>query len=252
MGKGWRSGGGEWGDIAKDLGLVPAAAGLPHGSTDAPTVVAAEATSSPTQVPTATPVPIPTATPTPVAQVQQFSGRGKDVSPTFQLADGLAKFDLSHSGNSNFIIWLLDVGTGDRLDLVVNEIGVFSGSTVVSISGSGRYILDITADASWNIRVEQVATPATASGPPLTLSGRGQTAPSAFRLNNGIAIFRMSHTGQSNFVIWLFEVSTGDRVDLVVNEIGAFTGSAALSVRRSGIYMIDVSADGDWSVDISQ
>jgi hypothetical protein len=58
----------------------------------------------------------------------------------------------------------------------------------------------------------------------------------------------MTHTGQSNFAIWLHD-DEGDREGLLVNKIGDFTGSKALGV-TAGAFFLVVNADGDWTVTI--
>jgi hypothetical protein len=45
--------------------------------------------------------------------------------------------------------------SGARVDLLVNEIGPFGGSTAVQIPADGNYILDISADGNWTISIEQ-------------------------------------------------------------------------------------------------
>ena len=222
-------------------------------STPAPT-----ATFTPTLVPTSTPTPAatstpvdtptntPTATPTPTPIV--LSGNGQEATSIFQLKNGLTIFDMKHDGNSNFAIWLLD-GTGDMIDLLVNEIGGFDGSTVIGLDDAGGYLLDISADGNWNVTIEQ---PRNVSGtsPPLNISGHGQSVSQFISLQGGLARFEMTHDGNSNFAIWLFE-DDGLRVDLLVNEIGEFDGSTAIGV-DDGIYILDISADGNRKIDITQ
>jgi hypothetical protein len=57
----------------------------------------------------------------------------------------------------------------------------------------------------------------------------------------------MTHDGDSNFAVWLLD-DEGDKVELLVNEIGEFDGSKAVSIRKSGIYLLDISADGNWEI----
>lgn len=84
---------------------------------------------------------------------------------------------------------------------------------------------------------------------PIRLSGRGQQASSQFHLNQGLTVFKMTHDGRSNFNITLLD-SQGQRVDLLVNEIGSFDGSKAVGISQPGTYILDISADGNWTVTI--
>jgi hypothetical protein len=55
----------------------------------------------------------------------------------------------THSGSSNFAIWALEP-SGALGDLLVNEIGPYSGTDVVP---RGTKFLDLTADGSWTLAV---------------------------------------------------------------------------------------------------
>ncbi len=142
---------------------------------------------------------------------------------------------------------LLD-GNGERVDLLVNEIGSFNGSKAVRIDSDGEFVLDITASGSWTVKIEQ-PRPKSAPGIPKTLSGKGQQASEFIDLDSGLKTFKMTHSGQSNFAVMLLD-NEGHRVDLLVNEIGSFDGSKAIGVSSSGIYILDITADGDWTISI--
>lgn len=86
---------------------------------------------------------------------------------------------------------------------------------------------------------------------PINLSGTGQTATEKFELQSGLAVFKMTHTGSRNFGIWLYD-SNGERLELLVNDIGNFNGSKAVQIPANGEYLLDVSADGPWTVIIKQ
>ena len=83
----------------------------------------------------------------------------------------------------------------------------------------------------------------------INLTGSGQTATEPFELESGLAVFRMAHQGNRNFIVWLLD-SNGRRVDLLVNEIGSFSGSKAVQIPRDGTYLLQVQADGPWSVQV--
>ena len=178
-----------------------------------------------------------------------ISGEGQEASQIFALTKGLSIFTMKHSGSSNFIIWLLD-HNGKNVELLVNEIGDFNGSKAVGISTPGDYILDISADGPWMVNITQ-PTPRTAQNVPVSFNGFGPQVSQFFTLKPGLAIFKMAHNGESNFAIWLRN-SKGDREELLVNEIGTFDGSKAIGIKTNGIYCLDIDADGDWNIDISQ
>ena len=178
-----------------------------------------------------------------------FSGVGQEASQKFTLDEGLSIFAMKHSGSSNFIVWLLD-SNGNNVDLLANVVGDFDGSKAVGISKPGDYILNIDADGPWTVDISQ-PRPQTAQSVPISFSGKGQQVSQFITLNPGLTRFEMTHDGESNFIVWLLD-SNGNNVDLLVNEVGAFDGSKATGIKYSGIYCLNIAADGNWKIDVSQ
>lgn len=174
-----------------------------------------------------------------------LSGSGQQATQKFSLDSGLSIFRMIHSGQHNFAVWLLD-SSGNRVELLVNEIGSFNGAKAVGITTSGEYLLDIAADGSWTVKVEQ-PRPTTASSVPQNFIGKGQQISEFFSIGKGLATFKMAHQGSHNFSIWLLN-DKGQRVELLVNEIGAFDGSKAVGISKGGIFILDIAADGDWTI----
>jgi hypothetical protein len=197
------------------------------------------------------PTPSPTATPAPTSTpaAQSFSGQGHRAISPIELDAGLTIITLTHTGSSNFVVWLRD-SSGEDIELLVNEIGTFNGSTALGIPVSGAYALDINADGGWTVKIEQLK-PTSAPSVPQTFNGTGPEASPLFSLGDALTTFDMSHDGSSNFAIWLLD-SNGDLVDLLVNEIGDFDGSTAIGVPAAGVYILDIEADGDWTVSVHQ
>jgi hypothetical protein len=178
---------------------------------------------------------------------QTISGVGKKITQDFPIVGGLTSFTLTNDGSSNFIVWLMDSKTGARKALLVNEIGPFSGSSQLGLTG-GPYALDITG-GNWKIVIEQ---PLYGSGArvPTSFSGRGMTASAPFQVTQqSLVRFQMHHDGSSNFIIWLLD-SSGNRKDLLVNEIGPVDSSKGVSP-APGVYVMQIEADGNWTVGVS-
>lgn len=186
--------------------------------------------------------PPPAALPSAPSPAHRFAGTGKQASPNFALRGGLTLVKLSHTGRRNFAVWLMD-SSGRRVDLLANEIGPFNGTTALGLS-SGGYVMDIEADGAWTVEIQQPALVATGAPP---FSGRGKQATALFQWPAGLARIRMRHDGRRNFAIWLLD-SSGRRVDLLVNEIGPFDGTKAIRIPRNDVYIMDVDADGNWSI----
>ena len=127
--------------VACSGAAVPEASSTP--TTAQPTVSEPTDTPTSTPVPTATSVPTPTIAPTPTPEPIKLSGTGQQASSKFDLNQGLAIFEMTHDGQSNFAIQLLD-NQGNFVDLLVNEIGTFNGSKVLGIEEFGPHILSET------------------------------------------------------------------------------------------------------------
>ncbi len=85
---------------------------------------------------------------------------------------------------------------------------------------------------------------------PIIVSGKGQKATDLFYLQQGLVRFEMEHNGESNFIIQLLDEQGLKIGGSLVNEIGSFQGSKAIRIEKSGMYLMDIMADGNWKVTI--
>lgn len=96
------------------------------------------------------------------------------------------------------------------------------------------------------------ATPKPTASPPsapLTLKGKGAQVSSPIALKHGLAIFKLTHDGQRNFAVMLLNAD-GDLVALMANKIGPFGSSMAMGIPVDGYYVVNVEADGNWTVSV--
>ena len=63
-------------------------------------------------------------------------------------------------------------------------------------------------------------------------------------------VVEFEHGGSSNFIVMLLD-GDGDTVEYLANEIGSFEGSSAIKIDKSAAYLLDVDADGSWSIGFS-
>jgi hypothetical protein len=174
---------------------------------------------------------------------QVFTGSGTQAVGPFSMAAGLAVFDWTGTSSSNFIVWLKDSSAND-VALIANIIGSGSGSRPVACPATGSYYLQVDSTGPWSITMRQ---PRPTSAPPgSAYAGSGDAATELFYLTPGAHTFTWSHTGSSNFIVWLLDAN-GQWVDLLANEIGSSSGSKIVGV-AGGLYLLDVSADGAWQV----
>lgn len=83
------------------------------------------------------------------------------------------------------------------------------------------------------------------------IKGRGQEATRQIKLDAGLAVIALHHSGSNHFAVWLLD-SQGNQIDLLANVLGTFEGSRAVGLERAGSYLFDVSADGQWEIVIDQ
>lgn len=173
----------------------------------------------------------------------EFSGTGDTVTDNFGLDTGLAILELEHTGASNFIVEINN-SAGTQSELMVNEIGNYSGTTLTSIDISDEYYLEVEADGSWEGTLTQMI-PKDNPDIPETFTGQGDEV-IFVDMEPGNIRFDMSHEGQSNFIV------TVNDQHLLANDIGVYEGSATQPVQDTGTYVISVEADGKWSISLEE
>jgi hypothetical protein len=197
-----------------------------------PTTTAAATTTTAAPTTTTTTPPTTTLPPEPIV----FNGTGNDV---VDLGAGNTRFILraSHDGQSNFQVELLDQGL-QPLDFPFNEIGPVTDATVVMDISSGGQFLQVTADGNWTLQLLDVASVPVVGD---SFNGKGK---SVVLYDGPAAVFAITHDGESNFQVTLGDTKTGELTDVVVNEIGPYSGRNPISV---GPVLIEVAADGNWT-----
>jgi hypothetical protein len=91
---------------------------------------------------------------TPIAHTKPvtFTGTGQQATPFVHLEDGISHFKAAHRGAGNFVVRLLS-GGGRLVELVANEIGTCRTSREVLVDSPGSYVLDVSAEGDWEVRV---------------------------------------------------------------------------------------------------
>lgn len=144
----------------------------------------------------------------------------------------------THKGSSNVAASVLDSSNQPTGDLLVNEIGNYSGVTAYGMNdfGGDPTKIKISADGSWTIRIAPVS-----SAPALPKSATG-TGDRVFRYDGDSSDWAISHKGSSNFAV----IQMGGLMpNLAVNEIGSYKGVVPLI---EGPSVVTITADGRWSM----
>lgn len=94
------------------------------------------------------PVPSDADTPIPGA----VSGRGDDVIALQSTEDLQPIVQARHRGNSNFIASLYGFGDTSGEEFLFNEIGNYTGETLLNDLPEGHFLLAVNADGAWTVR----------------------------------------------------------------------------------------------------
>ncbi|HLG72668.1 MAG TPA: hypothetical protein VK009_19795 [Chloroflexota bacterium] len=154
---------------------------------------------------------------------------------------------MKYAGPSNFAVEVLD-GTGSEIGLLANVIGSYSGSQFQQLPSAGQYVFQVQASAPWTITLQNFPAWPSGQTPNGPITGKGPAA-LALQLNGGLVTFAMTHDGKSNFAV-TFNDASDNEMDLLANVIGPFNGSQAEGVPAPGVYLLNVEADGNWSISV--
>jgi hypothetical protein len=202
---------------------------------------------SPQSASPASPTPPPPSEPEPI----NLSGFGQQATEPFNLETGLVIFRMTHQGDGHFSSTLLD-SNGNRpgMDsLLANMVGPFDGSRATQAK-SGQHVIDIAASGPWTITIEQPRP--TSASQPTSFDGNSQAATDFFKLSRGLKTFYMTHQGSGHFGVHLLN-KDGARVgmeSLLANDVGPFDGSKAVRIPKEDIYLLQVEADGPWTIQV--
>ena len=83
-----------------------------------------------------------------IAEGGAFSGTGDAVSGAILEVPSMAPWEVFHDGQSNFAVWL---HCADGSDLVQNEIGAVTGSTIIDF-GDPPCLWEVEADGNWTLQ----------------------------------------------------------------------------------------------------
>lgn len=108
--------------------------------------------------------------------------------------------------------------------------------------------LAIILIASWLV---PSARPQPAEAASASFSGHGTTTTGLFTLGTGLLIAHATHNGQQSFSIELLS-SSGSHVAYLATEDGSVNVQTATNIRSAGTYLLNIDADGDWTITLDQ
>lgn len=95
-----------------------------------------------------------------------------------------------------------------------------------------------------------------------TFSGNKDTVTDKFYLKKGLAIFKFTYEGDSNFIVSIVD-EEGNSAPSLANEIGEYSGTKTQTISKAGYYRLQIeigtsytgsgfSSTADWSIDVEQ
>jgi hypothetical protein len=171
-----------------------------------------------------------------------LTGKGSKVAKFTIPEDVPAIASVTHAkSNDNFVVWSVDA-SGNDLSLLVNTIGRYQGTRLFDMgAGEHSVAFKIEGPGIWKIVVKPV-THARTWDSASRLTGKGDDVVLVTGEPAGLATVTIKHRGSENFVVHSY---SADDSELLVNEIGNYSGE---SILPSGTLLLEVEADGTWSV----
>lgn len=167
-----------------------------------------------------------------------LDGSGDDVV-NLTKPDGPALIDLSYSGRGNFIVWNQSA-SGKRQDLLANTIGSYKATRPLDFGGQKTVRLEIRASGPWEIKVRDLDSVKKVTVPG-TITGQGDEV--FMLIGDTVDHATILHDGESNFIVTVYDQF---RPDLLVNEVGDYSGIVSIS----GGSVFDIVADGTWTIEL--
>ena len=186
---------------------------------------------------TTSPTQRPTNAPAAFADIS-LSGTGDSVKAFTIPASSAAIATLTYTGSGNFIVHTLGVDGSDN-DLLVNVIGRYSG-TVLFDTSLHSTALQVETTGSWTATIKSPSK-ARAWSPSSAASGQGDDDLRLNPTSSGLTTITLRYAGDGNFIVKAY----GSSSDLLVNEIGAYSGTVAVP---SGTVLLTVEAAGSWTI----
>lgn len=208
--------------------------------------------------PDQTPTPTPTATETPAAPTQEpenvattLGGTGNGTR-TVMLDAGLYVFAMQHDGSGGFAV---EVESEEVYGTLAHAAGQYDGEQAFGLPAPGEYTFTVTADGDWTIAVER---PQAIDGvPPQIFTGTGDAVTPLFQIPEGNATFTMAIEDSAECAVWLYAANgslifdpTGTYVQPLHWHAGPYNGTAVAGIPETGNYLLNVMADGFWTITV--
>ena len=199
----------------------------------------------PTNTPRPTNTPIPTLPPTPVPDPIILAGTGDQVVDLDKWTGAALVHVIGPKVKDNFVLMNYD-DTGETIDLFVNTIGAYDGWQLIDFMGDpGTTRFSVEAGGAWTIEVypfykdylHYLSVPGVYSGASDDVFVLVDSEPD---------LLKAGTTSESNFVVYGIRLNSG--YDLLVNEIGPYTGTVPLP---RDTFILIVNSEGPYTLEVT-
>jgi hypothetical protein len=184
---------------------------------------------------------------------------GKQVSQKFTLSAGLAVVQVQYHGHQGTFCVTVKTGLGKTIAMLLCPLTEYQLSDTDQreawgVPQTGEYFLDVDefGGNAWVVVISQSGFEVAPGQAPYTFVKRGRQVTPLFKLNTGPATFHMINAGTTgNFIVELMNAS-GAQIDLLANELQGADVTESVNIRSAGYYVLNVSADWDWRIEVKQ
>ncbi len=178
----------------------------------------------------------------PAAKPKVYTGRGDKVVKFKKTVTDTMLVTTTWTGpQDNNTIYALDAD-GNEGDLLVNTIGSYKGTNIINLhEGDSVRALKVEGSGSWRIELKPASEARTWDGSG-TFKGSSDNVINVSDVFDGLDSLKFkSSKADGNITVY----GLGESEDLIVNEIGNFSGTYLVP---SGTLLLRISSDGRWEM----
>ena len=190
-----------------------------------------------------------------------MDGTGDFLSSVFELSEGIAVLELTHSNTGKFIITLLSSTPSNKV-IIVNTEGEYTGVHAQPINSNtdhspGIYELRIETAGHWRVDLKQTNW-ADGNELPLTVSGNGNWVSQPINIKSGTVKLDVTNQDSQEFSAYIIKytgkiqhhfVSNTDNEDISEKTSIKDNDSQRLT---PGVYVLAIKSDGNWDISLTQ
>ncbi|ELY99727.1 hypothetical protein C482_09587 [Natrialba chahannaoensis JCM 10990] len=177
-----------------------------------------------------------------------FGGIESNTTESFALEKGIVTADFSHDGDADLTVELVPAGdtNGDDRVIPTTSTATQSGESIITVE-EGTYQLEVDADGAWSLDLDQPEVHSDdLTALPTDVSGSGSSYVGPFDTEGNVSL-DVTHDGDGLFMVDGY--GADGRSEQLIHQNGTFDSSRSYSA--GGAVWLNVEADGDWTIALS-